>query len=50
MIKKKQTTKKNEQKKMFTTFFNDLDTQMKEFVRELKYIKENDAESSKKVS
>lgn len=50
MIKKKQTSKKTEPKRMFSTFFNDLDSQMKGFVRELKSTKENEAETNKKVS
>ncbi|UDQ96697.1 hypothetical protein AAEX28_06475 [Lentisphaerota bacterium WC36G] len=51
MIKKKQPqNKKNEQKKIFTTFFTDLDLQMKGFARELKSMKEEEAQSTEKVS
>ena len=49
MIKKKEDQKKNTQKPFFSTFFNDLDTQMKGFAQELKSSKETE-EDNKKVS
>ncbi len=49
MIKKKEDSKKNTQKRFFSTFFNDLDTQMKGFAQELKSSKETE-EDNKKVS